>query len=820
MIGHWILSAWRSMRSDKLFAFLSILSLAIGAAAALLVGGYVREELSYERWLPDGDRILRIEGTNTRPNGEVQASALAPNGLAPLLERAAPSIQAQTRLRYEWLTVERGDLRFNERVAFVDPTFFDVFAIEVVEGDLGRALKTPNSIVLTRAAKARFFGDRPALGETVDLFGPNVVAAVVEDLPRATHLELGGVIAPLSHPAIRVLNGEDFLSKHDNWGVSHYVLADSRTAAEALERGLPAVVLRLVEANSTLPDDRRIAFEATPIRSIHLDEAKTGDEKPRGDARQLALFSGVAAALLLVAAFNYVTMSLARALRRTREVGMRKALGAGRAGLARQYLFDSLLFTLVAVVLGFAIAEFVLPWFARAIGRELSLDVLHDGRFLLWAAAGVLGLALIVGAYPAFYLSSIRPAAALQGRTGSGPVGAAVTTALLVLQFAAAIALLTAVLLIWQQVRHISERPLGFSFEDRVVIHGVQRGPSETAARLETFKRIVASDSAVRVASGAGAMPNWDHDEYGALSVATAAGQQELRAIVLPVDYDYLRALDVRLIAGRHFSQEQGLDRAFAETAERGGPERTSAIITRAGLRGLGVDRPEAAVGRQHRLKTSDGGSVEIEIVGVVEDLHLRTLRHVIEPTIFLPDPTAVNAYLVHYDGARRAQALATVERAWAATYPEQQIARDDLEEEMRGLYEEDRRLLRLVAGCAIATVLAASLGLYGLAGYAARARVREIGLRKALGASSASVLRLMLARFGKPLLIAHGVGWPLAYIALRDWFSSYAYRPALSPWPFIAAGAVVVSAAVVAVLATSWRAAAMRPGLALREPE
>lgn len=816
MLGHTLAAAWRVLKNDVVFSVLTLTSLAAGCTCALLVGVYVVEELNYERFIDGAAQIARVEVARIRAGEKPFETARAPSGLSPLMIERVVDLEAHTRVAKQWFTVQIDDTQFNHQVSFVESGYFDVFPLKVQHGDVAAALADASSVILAHDTAIKLFGVADALGRTVRLnpFSELRVAAVLAPLPTTTHLD-PEIIAPLNSTARRRFRS-DVDTTLDEFNVSFYVRStggnEDRCFASA-KRLSEAVLQQHADASSD-PDQRgKIRVDVTPIVDLHLQPAKVYDLSPHGDPEQLALFAAVAVLVLLVAGFNYITMSLARAFSQAREVGIRKTLGAQPRHIAVHYLCLSCVFTVGALIIGFGCAELAMSWFSAGVGRELGQGSLHRGDFLVGAGIGGVVLALIVGAYPAIFLARQPPVSAIGGRTLGGRGLAAVSRSLLLAQLTASTVLLIVVVTMANQARFLSARPIGFEYANRLALLGVNYGPLETVKRFRTFARGLSRHPAIRSVGAANAMPNWNYERQVTLK---DEGGNGIRSVYLDVDLDFFKTLGTRTLAGRTFNAERGEDRVL-EDKPFGRPAVVPAVLSREAANRLAAGAWRDVVGRTFRFDNGGFPAEQITVVGVVEDLHYRSLRFPNEPMVFLPNPGFAQVYLVHFDPEQSEAALDAVRDVWRSTYPGHKMSEAYLDDEMAQLYREEQEVLNLVSGFGAVALLLSCLGLYGMSAFATQRRTREIGMRKVLGAKRRNILALMLFAFVRPAAIAAIASLPIGYFAASHWLDGFAYRVSLAPSTFIQAILVVFVAALVASLYNAMRAASVSPARALR---
>jgi putative ABC transport system permease protein len=851
MVWHWLATGWRSLIANPLFAFITIASLSIGCCGALLAGANINQHLSFERWVPDADRILLIRphfraGPAAAPGGARQLLGKAEDVfLIPMmsaLEGKIPGIEAQSRF-LGGEGPEEGD-QSPIRFGMVDKDFYTMFGLQFVEGDARTAAADRNGIVLTESEARKRFGAGPWLGKIMkdDIPSPNPVAVVgvVRDLPTTSHIKanafgsmdqvFGDIKGPPGMPDIRT-------SWNALFGGRHFIKVkegvDIDTFISAAERQMTEIVAKA--AASQPGPAAQMEFTLVPLLDLHFASQEVSGIKSSGEMTMLATLGTAALALLLVSGFNYVTLSLARSLKRRREVAVRKALGARQSNLISQYLVESIMVTAVSLVIGFALAQFLSPWFARALGQPVEMFNLAD-PVLLWAMAlGGIVLAVAVGAYPAFYLAHVRPRAGLDtGATAAlGPIGAIVSRGLLAVQIAAASVLLTIALTMGAQSNYIETRPLGFTMTDMHTVPSpcpIPQGALNNEQRAELracdtrFLGFVRQAPGVEQASRASTFvllqPESQPQPFSLPGVAGVAG----RTLRVGVETDFLQMMGASLLAGRFYDSNSGYDRQFLDRKMLLGDhtsDRAPIIVTKAFLPLLKVDAPEDAIGKTITLPQGAARIGAFEIVGVVDDWHRQSLRKALDPIIFTPGGIQMQM-VAKIDSTRLAETLAWLRKTWreqggAANADNAYIGTVPFRESFENSYRDDQRLMIAVASFAALSIAVAGVGVYGLTAFDMRRRVREIGIRKALGAEPAGVAGMIISRQVAFATIASALSWPIGFWLANEWLSGFVYRTPLGFAVAPLASLFIIGFVAIAVSLTAIPAVAIRPSLALR---
>ena len=786
MLKNYLNIALRTLLKHKGYAFINVAGLAIGLACCLLIGLYVFDELSYDRFPEKADRIYRVDEEITTGNTLRRWAYLsAPH--APALQAEIPEIEQAVRFFTRSFVLGNDRVTLDGiRIAYVDPAALEMFSFPVQEGVPATMLAEPGSIVLTAETRARLFGDAPALGQQVVQENRETlqVTGVIER-PAASHFSFDALV-----PFSTVWDDYAWL---DQWRASTtntYVLLRQDTPGSALSAKLNAF---LRQHHGEHAAGRKLYLH--PLTDIHLRPATTGSTGTLGIIR---LFIAIGGLVLLIACINYINLATAQAADRLKEVGMRKILGARRIDLIVQLLGESIALALGGFVMAVLLAEIALPFVNTLTQKDLSLSVIVRLPVLAAMTGAVVAVGVGAGLYPAIFLARFRPVLVLKryGATSRGtPI---LRQGLVATQFLVSIVLIAATLLIQQQLSYLSTRNLGFSGEQVVSI--VQQGADQDA--LRTLKQELLRLPQVVAAGRSSAQPGeigWVMSITPADTVAEDAPTQLVDFML--ADADYLPVMGMTLKAGRNFSADRETD------------AQNAIIINEATLRALGFRAPEEAVGRRFDVNQYQ----EAELVGVVEDFHYASLRQEIKPLVIAYDPDNTSFVAVKLASERLPETLAALESVWMQVLPDWPFVYSFVDDDFATLYRNEQRLGALIGAFTLFALLIACLGLFGLTAFTARQRTKEIGIRKVFGASVPNIVVLLSKDFLRLVLLASVVAIPLAFYAMNQWLEDFAYRVAISWWIFLLAGLTALSMALLTVSYQAIRTARANPVKALR---
>jgi len=805
MFSNYLKIAVRNLLRHRLYSLLNVLGLATGMAVCALILLWVQDELSYDRFHEHADRIYRITVSVTSPEGPMEAPVAA-GVIGPALRQDVAGVAAAARL---WRAgdntlIGAGEKRFYEDDFYwADPEIFDVFTFPLLRGDPETALAAPNSVVITGETARKYFPEEDPMGKTIRVGDAEDyrVTGVLEEIPAHSHRRFDF----LGSASTTRIDEQEFLLRWTAGRYSTYLRLQEGSDPAQIEAGLR----RIVEENigeMLKQFGVGFAYKLQPLTEIHLHSHLIGEVGVNGDIAYVYAFSAIAAFVLLIACINFTNLATARSAGRAREVGVRKVAGAYRRQLIGQFLGESLLICALGLVVSLALIEVLLPFFNDLAGKELRLEYASDA----WILGALAGMALIAGlaagSYPAFFLSSFEPASVLKG-TGQPAVGKARFRSILVVaQFAISTGLIVGTLIISAQIDYIRSKDLGFEEENVVTI------PLRTDAMRRRWEAIRADLLRNPDVLGVGACSDLPGQVGNKRSIwkKGAPPEEVLILSMMQVDYDFVRTVGVKVIEGRSFSREFGGDAAGAY------------LVNEAAVRLLGEG---PAVGKEIGEPDTEGPGLGdfSPILGVVKDFHFTSLHTPIEPLVLelvADEQGAADnfGYLaVRIRPGNLSNALASLEETWERHAGSAPFEYAFLDEELDQLYRAEERLgkvLRTFAGLAI---FVACLGLFGLASFTAEQRTKEIGIRKALGASVANIVLLLSKEFTKLVVVANAIAWPAAYLGMREWLEGFAYRVDLGPGMFVLGGIVALA---IAWLTVSWqaiRAALANPVDALR---
>jgi putative ABC transport system permease protein len=789
----------------------------VGLAACLLIGLYLRGEVSYDDFHEKGDRIYRVKQTTQR-EGESRASLYTPAPLAPTLVREQPAVEGAVRLY--WLRrgarVKRGGETFYEDGFFIaDSTFFEVFGFPLVQGDPQTALTAPYSLVISEKMADTYFGDgENPVGNTLTVKGSGYytggekayTVTGVARVPHRSHLQFNFLTsyATLRSAVPADANRFEFPWRYHSYYT--YLLLEKGAQPDALESQVSALYARHFPAEQA----ERYSHAFQPIESIHLHSNTDAELQPGGDPRYLYILAAVALLILGVACVNYTNLATARAGQRAREVGVRKTVGATRGALAGKFLGEALLFSLLALVLALVLAvgmaRLALPFFSSLLGQPLAFSYAQNAEMLAALAAAGFAVGLLSGSYPALFLSRFRPTEVLRGGFRLGQRGALLRGGLLVFQFGVSVALVAGTFVITQQLDHVRTRRLGLDAERVVTIHARDALDGEqVSSKYGAFKNELLQQTGVERVSAAGLELPYPVGRDMALGLApegvdTGNESGYMNVNMLSAALDFTETMGIPVVRGRDLS------RAVRRESEGG---RMPVLINEAAADAFGWEDP---VG-----KTLDGLNDGLRVVGVVQDFHYQSLKAQIEPLVLRPLTYRTSHVMVRVQSENLPQTLDKIESTWAQ-FSSAPFDYGFLDRRFDRLYRADERLASLIGGFSLLAVLVACLGLFGLAAYAAERRRKEIGIRKAMGASARDVVTLLSKDFLKYVAVGFSLAVPVAWYGAHRWLEGFAYHIEVGAGVFLLAGALVLAVALVTVGTQALRAARANPADALRD--
>ena len=793
MLRNYLASALRNLARGRLYAAISIAGLALGLSAALILALILRNQHCYDCFLPDHERIYVPLSTLIPKQRAPDYAFETHSSVAGLMRLQFHEIEAITRLADQNVTFQRGALRVKETLYWADPNAFDILRFPLVAGDRATALRRPDGIVLSRALARKYFGRDAPLGESLRVADDHVmtVTAVIEDLPdRGTTFQSGAFASGLaSWSKLTRLDTDAGKDSRKSGTFKVSVVTYLRLAPGASIERVQAGAAALMDG---LWHGRPPGLDVT-LTLVRLDEVHLHPGLNPGVHGQLAMALAIGLVILLIACINFVNLSTARAARRAREVMVRKVAGASRGTLVLQFLGESLISVTLAMGLAIALTECVLPSANAFLNFGARFDYWRDPTLIGWVALGTLVLAVLAGLYPAFVLSSFRPATVLREVSAHSHGTNRTRQVLVTLQFVVSITLIVASIVVYQQHVFATSEALRLSTAQHLIV----RAPCRPALKSE----LVALPGVL----GAGCMSGSFLDGAGFSTMRLIDGTQTTIGSVT-LEAGVLELFGVRPLAGRLFTN--------ADVSAR-----DRVLINESAVRRFGFASPARAVGQV--VPIADSRTDPEEIIGVVPDFALYSVEREIGPTMYGnhggPNDVFLSLIDVKLDGRKLPETLASIQHVWRAMGASEPLQSFFLDDYVQNLYLAVLRFAQAFALMAGIAVLLACLGLVGLSASTTDRRTKEIGIRKAMGASTGAIVRLLIWQFTQPVLWGAVMAAPLSAWLMHRWLEGFAYHVALSPWPLLAAAALAVGIAVLTVSAHSYAVARAKPIAALR---
>jgi len=812
MIQNLLTTAFRNLKRNKFFSFLNILGLAVGMAVFLLIAQYVHFEHSYENFVPGKENIYRVALTFYRHNEIYEASAENYPTVGPALKKELPGVIRFARLYnmgYKNNVIITNENAKPDKISFkqrrflyADSGFLPMMGYEMIQGNAATALRDPNTVVISEKYAKMYFGNEDPIGKTLhmqdDDFNDELakVTGVFKSQPLNTHLKFDVLF---SYQTLYARRGgpKRYDQSWMRWDMYTYVQLQPGTDIRKLQAGMQGIVNR--NKPELKASNEAAVLSLQPLADIHLNSDLANEAEPNGNANIVFFITLIGVFVLVIAWINYVNLSTARAIGRAKEVGVRKVIGAYKHQLILQFLAESALVNLISIGIAFLLISIVLPWFNKISGLSLDISYLYRPWFLMLIAGLWIVGTVLSGIYPAWVLSSFKPVHVLKGKLKSTAGGILLRKGLVVTQFMASIALIAGTFIIYRQLGYMMNQSLGVNISQVMVMDRPGLSPVPVKSRadrstyetaIDHFKDELKKDPLVEGVTLSASVPG--HQRAFKVTIRRFDGSTADSTVVRinSMDYDFKDLFQMKILAGRNFAKDFPAD-----------PD-TSVIVTESATRLLGFKKPEDAVGKTI-VMTEFGGATSI-IVGVVNDYHQVSLKKAIEPTIFFCSPHDGEYYSVRMKTANIATTVKHVEQVWTKSFPGNPFEYFFLDDYFNQQYKNERRFGELFTTFAVLAIIISCLGLFGLSAFTASQRIREIGIRKVLGASVQDITAMLSKDFLKLVCISILIASPITWIIMNTWLKDFAYRIQISWWIFVVAG---VSALLIALLTVSFQA-------------
>ena len=811
MLKNYINVAFRNLLKHKFYSLINILGLSIGLTCFLLISLFVSDEMSYDKFHKDADQIYRMDFSGNL-NGSEFITAVSSAPAAATMVEEFPEVEEAVRIREtgNWL-VKRKEGEHNtyreENVVYVDPNFFEFFDFRLTNGDVKTCLERPNTLTLSETTAEKIFGDENPVGQIVVLDNDEdwEVTGVYEDMPSNSHFSFDMLLTMESREEAKAkfwmsFNFSTYLKLQQGYDPADleakFPDLITKYIGPEIEQFMGATMEQFYEAGN------QAGFYLFPMTDIHLHSDKLAELGVNSDIKYVYIFSAIALFILILACINFMNLSTARSAGRAKEVGVRKVMGAYKGQLIKQFLSEAFVITFISIVFAYALSAITLPYFNDLADKSIKLNSLVSLFFIVTMLAILIVVGFLAGSYPAFYLSKFRPIETLKGKLNIGlKSGGGIRSVLVTAQFFVSIFMIIGTAIVFQQLSYIQNKKLGYSKDHILMLHD----PWVMGDKAESFKNEAVTHSSIHSGTMSSFLPVKTSDNNNLwFPGASPTKDQSYVFHEFYVDHDYINTLEIEILNGRSFSKDF--------------PSDSSAILmNEAAMIQLGW---ENAVGKT--ISTYGGSQEEpvvepYKVIGLIKDFHFSSLRESIEPLVFrLGRSRGFVSFKIA--GSNIPSTIDFLASKWDEFAPGQPFSYSFLDERFDEMYKEEQKLGQIFGIFAALAIFIACLGLYGLSAFTAEQKTKEIGVRKVLGASIASIITLLSKEFLKLVLIAFCMASILTYFVMNRWLDDFANRTQINVGIFVIAGGAALAIAWLTMSFQSWNAARVNPAKSLKD--
>ncbi len=798
MLKSYLKIALRSLKRHKVFSIINVLGLSVGLACCMLIGLYISEETSYDKFHTNSDNIYRFTREFISPDGStsLHLSRLAP----PFGPLAKEDFSGEIEKIGRMMSVG-GPVKYNNRLYdednfyFADAEIAEILTFDVIEGDIVQALTQPGSVVISDEMAYKYFGDEDPIGKSINFLSQAdlIVKGVFKKLPENSSFQVD-FLAEMT-PLEAFYGGREAMMQ--NWGSNNFstffTLKPEGRISE-IERRMGDFLNKHIDEEATT----WTALHVQKLTDIHLHSNLDDEQGQNSDITYVYIFASIAFLILAIACINYMNLATARSATRAKEVGMRKVFGAGKGKLINQFLVESIVLVFFALFLAVGATSLILPYFRAFTGLQLEFDLLTNLPMVAVILTSAVVVGVLSGSYPAFYLSSFQPLKVLKGKLTGGAKSGNLRRFLVVVQFTISVILIVSTIVVFKQLDFIQNKKLGYDRE-QMMIMGVSQ---QVADQYDAFKNELLTIQGVKMVGGSSRVPSGQLlDSQGAQ--AEVNGEMLPTPVViksLSVDPDFIPTYQMEMASGRNFSDNFATDS-------------TSFVLNEKSVEVIGWGNPEDAIG-QNMIYAGVRGKV----IGVVKDFHFESLQSEISPIIMVNRPNQMRNLSIKIEGTNIRSAIQQVEELYANFSPNAPLNYNFLDDRFENLYTTETQrsqLFTLFSGLAI---FLACLGLFGLASFTVSQRSKEISIRKVLGASVQQIVGILSKEFVILIAVAMLLAFPVAWYFMNDWLAGYAYRTTLGVSPFLLAALIAGAIAFVTISFQTFKAAVSNPSERLRD--